>query len=96
MLVGRIGRIWHNLYEAFADMEATAAGAATAGGPLEVVALLAGGGPTALLAAAEPLGYRPRPDGYAGKCHLCWHVRRWPFDNGYFPGQLAPALVYRP
>ena len=48
------------------------------------------------MAEAERLGYVGRPEGYAGKCHLCWNVRRWLFENGYFHDRLGPATVYRP
>jgi len=85
-----IGEIWQALRAAFAD------GTGRAEGRFEVVALLARGGPTALLAEARGRGYCVRPEGYATKCHLCWDVRRWLVENGYFSGQLGPEVVYRP
>ena len=83
-----VGRLWRALSEAFAD-----GGAAVEG--LEVVSQLAAGGPVRLLNDAASKGYKPE-DGYAGKCQLCWVVRKWLFDSGYYPGQLGPEVVYRP
>jgi hypothetical protein len=84
-----VERLWRRLSDAFAE---------PAGAPpgLEVVATLAAAGPVALLNDAVAKGYEPSPDGYAGKCQLCWHLRRWLFEKGYYPGQLGPAIIYRP
>jgi len=87
-----VGRIWRSLSEDFAD--SSRARVAPTG--REVLRLLVGGGPTALLAAAVDRGYLARAAGYADPCHLCWHVRRWLFERGHFAGQLGPAVVYRP
>ena len=87
-----IGRIWRSLAARFAgDVDPAATGA-----PLEVVATLARAGPVGLMPAARERGYSPRPQGYAGKCHLCWDIRRWLFENEYFRDQLGPACVYQP
>jgi len=62
-----------------------ALGRATASRPLDaclraplppLLAALAERGPTAFVPAAEAHGWRPDPDGYAGKCHACWSLRR--------------------
>ena len=52
------------------------------------------GGPHALLRYAKPLGFEPRPAGYASKCHLCSHVRQFLFGNGQFPNALGPGECY--
>ena len=85
-----VGQLWHRLSAAFAaPAEAPLAG-------LEVVSALSAGGPAALLRDAIARGYEPSETGYAAKCHLCWSVRRWLFDSGYYPDQLGPEVVYRP
>jgi hypothetical protein len=43
--------------------------------------------------AEEESGYRSRPEGYLGKCDLCFDVRRHLLAVGGFP-ELRPALVY--
>jgi len=83
-----VGRLWRRLSEAFADGHSEAHG-------LEVVSMLASGGPVKLLTDAVSKGYKAA-EGYADKCQLCWSVRKWLFDNGYYPGKLGPKVVYRP
>ncbi len=51
-------------------------------------------GPCGLLSQAEPLGYR-RLDAYAGKCHLCTHVRQFLREAGVAPTTLGPADCYK-
>lgn len=53
------------------------------------------GGPFALMQTAVEAGYKPLADGYAGKCHLCTHVRQWLFDHGGWEQYLGPAECYR-
>ena len=85
-----VGRTWQRLAAAFAGpMDEAPEG-------LEIVAMLSAGGPAALLEAAVERGFVPAAAGYAAKCHLCWQVRRWLFENGHYPGQLGPAAAYRP
>lgn len=91
-----IGHIWRRLEAHVADRSETPAPGRSDAGGFEVIQTLARTGPVGLMAAAERRGYRRRAGGYAGKCHLCWHLRRWLFDNGYFRGQLGPEQVYRP
>ena len=90
-----VGRLWQNLHDDFADMDTGSAHLQHAS-PIDVLNLLVRSGPAALMAAAEKLGYAERAEGYAGLCHLCWSVRRWLFDNGYFHDRLGPASVYSP
>ncbi len=59
-----------------------------------VLRALVTGGPYALMQQSIELGYKPEPDGYAGKCHLCTHVRQWLRDHGFFPDTLGPAECY--
>ena len=97
-----VGEIWRALSTAFADTNdsRTAPGAGqdrpARAGCFELVSLLAQSGPAALMNLAGEMGYRPRGEGYAARCHLCWDVRRWLFENGSFRDQLGPAVVYRP
>jgi len=43
--------------------------------------------------AFDKFGYKPRDDGYAGKCHLCVDIRRFLVKNGEFP-ELSPLQFY--
>ena len=58
-----------------------------------IVGTLATGGPAALAGRAGELGFVPA-DGYAGKCHLCWSVRRFLAAAGYNGEELGPAWAY--
>ena len=84
-----VSRIWQNLWDNFVDDNTEERGD-------DIISLLVRSGPVALLQQAERLGYARKPDGYASKCHLCWDVRRWLFENGYFSDRLGPASVYKP
>ena len=84
-----VGNIWRSLADRFAETNDSSEG-------FEVIAALSTGGPVALMDLAAKMGYKPLVDGYAAKCHLCWHVRRWLFDNGLHPGQLGPENIYCP
>ncbi|MCY2932249.1 MAG: radical SAM protein [Planctomycetota bacterium] len=59
-----------------------------------VVGALARGGPAALLATATAAGFVPEKT-YAGKCHLCWHVRRFLHRHGAGEGELGPDWLYQ-
>jgi hypothetical protein len=60
----------------------------------ELVELVVARGPYGLFELArDAYGYRPLPDGYAGKCHLCVDVRRHLVRRGGFP-ELRPAAFY--
>ncbi len=52
------------------------------------------GGPLALAAMAAESGYRPRPQGYADKCHLCTDVRHWLVGRGMAADEIGPASLY--
>jgi hypothetical protein len=58
-----------------------------------VVGVLAERGPAGLLPSAQCLGFVPQ-EGYAGKCHLCWDVRRFLAARGLHAEELAPAWIY--
>ncbi len=74
ILLGRIGpdysasRLWQSLTD---DLESR-----------PILATLAESGPAGLLERAKALGFAPRP-GYAGKCHLCWDIRRFLAGKGH-------------
>lgn len=59
-----------------------------------VVAPLATGGPCELLRRVVSLGYRERPEGYAGKCHLCADIRRWLVERGLWREGVGPPACY--
>ncbi len=61
-----------------------------------VLAALVGGGSYALFQHARTLGYCELPAGYADKCHLCAHVRRWLVERGEWPEWLGPRECYGP
>lgn len=58
------------------------------------IALLAAGGPKRLLDDAEGGGFEADPAGYAGKCHLCWSVRRHRMRSGAGGEDFAPESLY--
>ena len=78
---GSVGDIWRRLDADHADRP--------------IVGTLARAGPVGLLAEAEQLGFRQRPDGYAGKCHLCWELRRFFASRSRHADELGPAHLYR-
>jgi hypothetical protein len=61
-----------------------------------LLAALVKGGPSALMQLVIEDGYEPLTDGYAGKCHLCTHVRQWLFEHGGWEQWLGPAECYLP
>lgn len=76
-----VATIWQRLDRGYDDMD--------------VIGTLARSGPAGLAALALARGYKERSAGYAGKCHVCWDVRRWLFEKGHWPDQLGPASVYQ-
>jgi len=58
-----------------------------------VLAALARGGPVALARLAGPHGFVPECR-YAGKCHLCWSVRKLLYFKGLYRQELGPAGIY--
>ena len=59
-----------------------------------LIARLGSGGPKQLLADAGQHGFRPDPAGYAGRCHLCWSVRRRLVRAGVGGDHLKPESLY--
>jgi MoaA/NifB/PqqE/SkfB family radical SAM enzyme len=51
-------------------------------------------GPYGLLKQAEDAGYRRLPQ-YAGKCHLCTHLRQFLLENGAETETVGPVDCYR-
>jgi len=60
-----------------------------------IVGALVSQGPVGLLKQAQETGCLPT-DGYAGKCQLCWDVRKHLALKGLHEGELAPAWMYGP
>ena len=58
-----------------------------------VLSVLARAGPFGLLDAARDSGFAPRP-AYAGKCHLCWDVRKHFVAQGLHGDVLEPRWLY--
>jgi hypothetical protein len=58
-----------------------------------VVGTLAASGPVGLLAEAQAAGFAPAAT-YAGKCHLCWDVRRFLHGSAGGSGELGPDWLY--
>ena len=50
-------------------------------------------GPYGLLERAKSLGYKEL-SAYAGKCHLCTHIRRFLFEKHEVPSAIGPADCY--
>ena len=58
-----------------------------------IMSVLVDQGPWGLAELARHQGYLPRV-GYAGKCHLCFDVRRFLYAEGRYHGWLGPGLCY--
>lgn len=58
-----------------------------------IISVLAEGGPMGLLELAEVRGYGP-PGGCAGKCHLCYDLRRFLLGRARYSEYLGPAVCY--
>jgi hypothetical protein len=58
-----------------------------------LIQLLCESGPGGLLEKAETLGYAAL-SAYAGKCHLCTHLRQFLFEKHAEPSVLGPADCY--
>ncbi len=50
-------------------------------------------GPAGLARIASEYGFEPETQ-YAGKCHLCFEVRKYLYNKGLFLEWLGPALCY--
>jgi len=62
-------------------------------GDRPILSVLAERGPVGLLEMARSEGFEPR-EGYAGKCHLCWDIRRHLACKCKFTEVLAPTWMY--
>jgi len=60
----------------------------------DLVGSLCERGPCGLLEHAEPQGYQPL-DAYAGKCHLCTHIRQFLRERNSESQVIGPADCYR-
>ena len=59
-----------------------------------LLAALVAGGPRRLLEAVAGGGFQPDAAGYAGKCHLCWAIRRHLVRTGAEKNTFLPATLY--
>ena len=59
----------------------------------EFIGVLCEKGPMGLLEEAESHGYKELP-AYAGKCHLCTHIRQFFLGKGLYPSVIGPAHCY--
>lgn len=59
-----------------------------------VVDAVATGGSFELMRRAERLGFAPRAEGYANKCHLCCDVRQYMSDRGLWREHVGPPECY--
>ncbi|MBN1845800.1 MAG: radical SAM protein [Sedimentisphaerales bacterium] len=58
-----------------------------------IMSVLAGQGPVGLAELAARNGFVPA-GGYADGCHLCFDVRRFLYDRGFYRAYLGPAVCY--
>jgi len=58
-----------------------------------VIGILFRAGPCGLVDGARNNGYKPLP-AYAGRCHLCTHIRRFLFPCRVEPSHIGPAECY--
>ena len=58
-----------------------------------ILSILIEYGPFGLLEPAQNLGYRTL-SGYADKCHMCYHIRKYLFERNAFETFLGPARCY--
>jgi MoaA/NifB/PqqE/SkfB family radical SAM enzyme len=59
-----------------------------------VVATVVAGGSHELTQRAKQFGYEELEVGYANKCHLCHHVRRFLHEHCIWPEHIGPAECY--
>lgn len=59
-----------------------------------VVGAVVSGSSYRLYETAHELGYEPLAEGYAGKCHLCQHVRQFLMEHGGWERWVGPPEVY--
>ena len=58
-----------------------------------VLGSLVRGGPVELLDVAKSFGFEPQST-YAGKCHLCWKIRKFLVSQGLLSDELGPKEMY--
>jgi hypothetical protein len=75
-----IPQLWRNLADNWRDHP--------------IVGAVAEGGSYRLFERARELGYSALADGYAGKCHLCQHVRQFLLERGGWEPWVGPREVY--
>jgi hypothetical protein len=51
-------------------------------------------GPVSLLQEAIKHGFKEPNQGYASKCHMCYEIRRFFWENGLHRDEVGPAEVY--
>ena len=76
---GCINHVWRRLGDDYAERP--------------ILGTLADCGPVGLLAKAQAAGFVARA-GYAGKCHLCWDIRRFLVRKGAGGQELGPDWLY--
>jgi MoaA/NifB/PqqE/SkfB family radical SAM enzyme len=59
-----------------------------------VIAAVVAGGSYELMQRVKGHGYQELTGGYAGKCHLCHHVRQFLHRRGVWPEAIGPAECY--
>jgi len=58
-----------------------------------IISVLVEQGPVGLIKSAIEVGYQPKR-GYAGKCHLCYEIRRFLFEKKCYNGFIGPSVCY--
>ena len=58
-----------------------------------IMSVLVEQGPVGLIETALEAGYQPK-QGYGGKCHLCYEIRRFLFMKNRYSGFIGPSVCY--
>ena len=59
-----------------------------------VLKMLMEHGPVPLLEEANKYGFKNDSEGYASKCHLCFQVRTYLWEQGLYPDEIGPGEIY--
>jgi hypothetical protein len=51
-------------------------------------------GPLPLLDEAVQRGFSEDPEGYASKCHLCYTLRTFFWEQGLYADEVGPGEIY--
>ncbi len=51
-------------------------------------------GPVPLLEEAVQHGFEDDEEGYASKCHLCFEIRTFLWEQGLYPDEIGPEEIY--